>query len=224
VRTVAVIPAYNESETIAAVIEQTREHVDDVVVVDDGSTDGTAAIARDHGATVIEHVFNTGVGGAVRTGYQYAIRHDYDFVLQIDGDGQHDPAYIPELLAQAEDHDMVIASRYLNESFQEYPLVRKLGITFFTKVVNTLGGIDITDVTSGFRVYRVSALRRILHRSDKHWAVEQTLEAAKNGQRITEVSIEMPTREQGESQFTLDTFVLYPFRMTDVILRVLLFR
>lgn len=223
-RVVAVIPAYNESETIAAVIDQTREHVDHVVVVDDGSTDGTAAIARDHGATVIEHVFNTGVGGAVRTGYQYAIRHDYDFVLQIDGDGQHDPAYIPELLEQAENNDMVIASRYLNESFQEYPLIRKLGITFFTTVVNTLGGVDITDVTSGFRVYRVSALRQILHRSDKHWAVEQTLEAAKNGQRITEVSIEMPTREQGESQFTLDTFVLYPFRMTDVILRVLLFR
>jgi glycosyltransferase involved in cell wall biosynthesis len=224
VRIVAVIPAYNESETIAAVIDQTREYVDHVVVVDDGSTDGTAAIARDHGATVIEHVFNTGVGGAVRTGYQYAIRHDYDFVVQIDGDGQHDPAYIPDLLERAEDNDMVIASRYLNESFQEYPLIRKLGITFFTRVVNTLGGVDITDVTSGFRVYRVSALRQILHRSDKHWAVEQTLEAAKNGQRITEVSIEMPTREEGESQFTLDTFVLYPFRMTDVILRVLLFR
>lgn len=223
-RVVAVIPAYNESDTIAEVIAETDDHVDDVVVVDDGSTDNTAAIAREQGATVIEHVFNTGVGGAVRTGYQYAIRRDYDFVLQIDGDGQHDPAYIPTLLERAEDHDMVIASRYLNESFQEYSLVRKLGITFFTKAVNVLGDIDITDVTSGFRVYRVSALREILHRSDKHWAVEQTLEAAKNGQRITEVSIQMPTREEGESQFTLDTFVLYPFRMTDVILRVLVFR
>lgn len=223
-RVVAVIPAYNESDTIAEVITETREHVDKVVVVDDGSTDGTADIARENGATVVEHVFNTGVGGAVRTGYQYAIRHDYDFVLQIDGDGQHDPEYIPKLLEQAEDNDMVIASRYLNESFQEYSLVRKLGISFFTKTVNVLGGVDITDVTSGFRVYRVSALREILHRSDKHWAVEQTLEAAKNDQRITEVSIEMPTREEGESQFTLDTFVLYPFRMTNVILRVLVFR
>jgi glycosyltransferase involved in cell wall biosynthesis len=223
-RTVAVIPAYNEADTIGTVIEETAAHVEEVVVVDDGSSDGTASIARDCGATVIEHVFNTGVGGAVRTGYQYAIEHDYEFVLQVDGDGQHDPAYIPELLEQAADNDMVIASRYLNESFQEYSLVRKLGITFFTKVVNVLGGVEITDVTSGFRVYRVSALETILHRSDKHWAVEQTLEAAKDGQRITEVSIEMPTREEGESQFTLDTFVLYPFRMTNVILRVLLFR
>lgn len=222
--TVAVVPAYNEADTVGPVIEGAREHVEEVVVVDDGSSDGTGDVARDHGATVIEHVFNTGVGGAVRTGYQYAIRNGYDFVVQIDGDGQHDPAQIPRLLAEAEDHDIVIASRYLNESFEDYPLVRKLGIRFFTGVVNALGGADITDVTSGFRVYRVSVLAEILHRSDRHWAVEQTLEAAQRGERITEVSIEMPTREVGQSQFTLDTFVLYPLRMTDVILRILIFR
>ncbi|WP_096389009.1 glycosyltransferase family 2 protein [Halopenitus persicus] len=223
-RTVAVLPAYDEAETIGPVIEGTREHVEEVVVVDDGSSDATAAIARDHGATVIEHVFNTGVGGAVRTGYQYAIRNDYEFVLQIDGDGQHDPTHIPRLLEAAADHDMVIASRYLNESFEEYGAVRRLGISFFTSVVNVLGGVDITDVTSGFRVYRVGALREILHRSDRHWAVEQTLDAAKRDQRITEVSVAMPIREQGDSQFSFDTFVLYPLRMIDVVLRVLLFR
>ncbi|GAB3411757.1 glycosyltransferase family 2 protein [Haloparvum alkalitolerans] len=223
-RTVAVLPAYNEAETVGPVIEGTSEHVDEVVVVDDGSSDATAAVARDHGATVVEHVFNTGVGGAVRTGYQYAIRNDYDLVVQVDGDGQHDPAHIPRLLEAAEDADMVIASRYLNESFEEYGFVRRLGISFFTTVVNVLGGVDITDVTSGFRVYRVDALAEILHRSDRHWAVEQTLDAAKRDQRITEVSVAMPTREEGDSQFTLDTFVLYPLRMTDVVLRVLLFR
>ena len=224
-RTVAVIPAYNESETIGPVIEETGEYVDRVVVVDDGSSDDTAAIARDHGATVVEHVFNTGVGGAVRTGYQYAIKHDYDWVVQVDADGQHDPAKIPELLDVAEDgHDMVIASRYLNESYQDYSATRNVGIQFFTRLVNALGDIEITDVTSGFRVYRVSMLAEILHRGDKHWAIEQTLEAAKGGYAITEVSTKMPTREEGESQFTIDTFALYPIRMTDTILRVLLFR
>jgi len=225
VRTVAVIPAYNEASTIGPVIEETDEYVDRVVVVDDGSSDDTAAIARDHGATVVEHVFNTGVGGAVRTGYQYAIKHDYDWVVQVDADGQHDPAKIPELLDVAEEgHDMVIASRYLNDSYQDYSATRNAGIQFFTRLVNALGDIEITDVTSGFRVYRVSMLAQILHRSDKHWAIEQTLEAAKGGYRITEVSTKMPTREEGESQFTLDTFALYPIRMTDTILRVLLFR
>ncbi|MFB6234742.1 MAG: glycosyltransferase family 2 protein [Halopenitus sp.] len=223
-RTLAVIPAYNEADTIGPVIDGTQPYVDEVVVVDDGSSDGTAAIARDHGATVVEHVFNTGVGGAVRTGYQYAIRNDAEFVVQVDADGQHDPDRIPDLLDVAEDCDMVIGSRYLNGSFEDYPLIRRLGIQFFTTVVNVLGGVDITDVTSGFRVYRVSALREILHTSDSHWAVEQTLEASKRGQRIEEVSVEMPTREEGESQFTLDTFALYPVRMADVIMRVLIFR
>lgn len=221
---VAIIPAYNEADTIGPVVEGTRDQVDRVVVVDDGSTDGTAEIARRHGASVIEHAINTGVGGAVRTGYRYAIRNDFDFVLQIDADGQHDPAHVPSLLSEAADCDMVIASRHLNESFEEYSAVRKLGIRFFTALVNRLGGVDVTDVTSGYRVYRVSALESILHHSDKHWAVEQTLEAAERGLRIEEVSAEIPTRETGESQFTLDTFVLYPARMFDVVLRVLVFR
>lgn len=220
----AIIPAYQEAETIGPVVDGTREHVDEVVVVDDGSTDGTAAIARERGAMVIEHVFNTGVGGAVRTGYQYAIRNDYEYVVQIDADGQHDPASIPTLLGAADDADIVIGSRYLNESIEDYPLVRRLGISFFTSVVNRLGGIDVTDVTSGFRVYDVSALESLQQHSDRHWAVEQTLEAAKRNLRIVEVSVEMETRQQGRSQFTVDTTLLYPARMAHVILRVLLFR
>jgi glycosyltransferase involved in cell wall biosynthesis len=221
---VAVIPAYNEADSVGPVIDDTQRHVERVVVVDDGSTDGTAAVARDHGASVVEHVVNTGVGGAVRTGYRYAIREGFDFVVQVDADGQHDPSHIPHLLDVATDHDMVIGSRYLNESYQEYSSVRNLGIRFFTMVVNGLGGIEITDVTSGYRVYRVATLETILHRSDRHWAVEQTLGAAKSGLRIKEVSVEMPVRETGTSQFTLDTFLFYPARMADVILRVLLFR
>lgn len=223
-RTVAVIPAYNEADTVGSVIDGTTEYVDEVVVVDDASTDGTPAVARDHGATVLEHTFNTGVGGAVRTGYRYAIEGGFDLVVQVDADGQHDPDEIPDLLAAAEDCDMVVGSRYRNESIEEYPLVRRAGIRFFTGVVNTLGGVAVTDVTSGFRVYRVSMLRNILHKRDAHWAVEQTLDAARQGYRVREVSVEMPTRDSGDSQFDLGTFLLYPLRMTDVVLRVVLFR
>lgn len=221
---VAVIPAYNEGTTIGSVVTETAPYVDEVVVVDDESTDDTADIARDHGAAVVSHIVNTGVGGAVRTGYRYAIRHGYDFVAQIDGDGQHDPSYLPELLAVAEDKDMVIGSRYLNESIEDYSLIRRAGINFFTGVVNTLGSIDITDVTSGYRIYRVSMLEEIMHRSNKHWAVEQTLQAANNDYRIKELSVEMPTREEGASQFDIETFVMYPIRMADTIVRVLVFR
>lgn len=225
-RTVAVVPAYNEAGTVGAVVDGAAAEVDRVVVVDDGSTDDTAAVARDHGATVVEHVLNTGVGGAVRTGYRYAIRNGFDYVVQIDADGQHDPTQIPRLLetAVAEDCDMVIGSRYLNESHEEYSPVRNAGIRFFTTVVNRLGGVDITDVTSGFRIYRTAALESILHHSDKHWAVEQTLEAARSDYRIEEVSVPMPLRQEGDSQFSIDTFALYPARMADVVLRVLIFR
>jgi glycosyltransferase involved in cell wall biosynthesis len=224
VNVVAVVPAYNEQSTIGTVVDETAPHVDEVVVVDDGSSDDTATIARDHGATVVTHVVNTGVGGAVRTGYRYAIRNNYDFVAQVDGDGQHDPSYLPELLTVAENNDMVIGSRYLNDSIEDYSLVRRAGINFFTGVVNTLGGIDITDVTSGYRIYRVSMLEEIMHRSNKHWAVEQTLQAANNDYRIKELSVEMPTRDEGASQFDIETFVMYPIRMADTIVRVLVFR
>lgn len=221
---VAVIPAYNEASTIGAVIDDTAPHVDEVAVIDDGSSDDTAAVARDHGATVVTHVVNTGVGGAVRTGYRYAIRNNYDIVAQVDGDGQHDPAYLPTLLDAAADNDMVIGSRYLNDSIDDYSFTRRTGIKFFTGVVNVLGGINITDVTSGYRIYRVSMLEDILHRSDKHWAVEQTLQAANRGYSIRELSVAMPTRDEGASQFDIETFVMYPLRMADTIVRVLVFR
>jgi glycosyltransferase involved in cell wall biosynthesis len=224
VRTVAVIPAYNESATIGDVLDSVQEHVDEIVVVDDASTDETVAVVKDRGVTVIEHVFNTGVGGALRTGYEYAIRYGFDVVVQVDADNQHDPGYIPDMLAAIEDNDLVIGSRYLNESYREYPLIRKLGISFFTRLVNLLGGIEVTDVTSGFRVYRTEVLAEIIHESNNHWAVEQTFEAAREGYRIEEVSVEMPTRQAGSSQFDLVTLLLYPTRMVDIILRIVIFR
>lgn len=223
-RTIAVIPAYNEAATVGEVVRNTSLHVDEVVVVNDGSTDETATSAEENGATVINHVLNTGVGGAQRTGYRYALENEYDFLVQIDADGQHDPSYIPDLLEASSDADMVIGSRYLNESIQEYPLIRRTGIRFFTLVVNTFGGIKITDVTSGFRVYRVAKLREMFYQSDQHWAVEQTLEAADNDLRITEISVEMPTRAEGESQFSIETFLLYPIRMLDIFVRIIVFR
>jgi glycosyltransferase involved in cell wall biosynthesis len=115
---VAIVPAYNEVEAIAATIADIRAHAPefDVVVVDDGSTDGTARAARNAGALVVRHPFNLGIGGAVQSGYQYALDHGYDIAVQVDGDGQHDARHIHELLGELHsrpDLNMVTGSRFL---------------------------------------------------------------------------------------------------------------
>lgn len=223
--TLAIVPAYNESGSIADIVSDTSDFVDDVFVIDDSSTDATRDIAKEHADGVISHPKNMGVGAAVHTGYLAAVRRGYDVVVQVDADGQHDPSYIPDLLSTLteEDADMVIGSRWLNASYQEYTWLRRSGIKFYTVEANLLGGLGITDVTSGFRAYRVSMLDDLQRPESSHWALEQTLEAARKGYEIAEVSVPMPPAPEG-SQFDPGTFARYPGRMALITLKVLLFR
>lgn len=224
-KTVAVVPAQNEEETIGKVVTQVKEYVDDVFVIDDGSRDATRLRALQAGASVISHPLNRGVGAALRTGYRVALQQKADFIIQIDGDFQHDPKYIPYLLEKAQNGiDIVIGSRFLNPSHRNYNMTRRSGIRFFSWVANFLGSLDVTDVTSGFRCYRASALARLTPLSDSHWALEQTLEAARKSMEIKEISVEMPLRKRGSSQFNIKTYALYPFRMVETVVKVLLFR
>lgn len=222
---IAIIPAYNESQTIEEVIHNTRPYVDKVVVINDASGDETQNVASKIADGVVSHPQNMGVGGAVHTGYQVAIQERYDVVIQIDGDGQHDPSFIPSLLEEMDerDADMVIGSRWLNGSHKDYSRVRRAGIRFFTFEANLLGKLSITDVTSGFRAYRVEMLEDLGRPENSHWALEQTLEAARKGYEITEVSVPMPPASDG-SQFDLKTLLAYPPRMILTTLKVMLWR
>lgn len=222
---VAIIPAYNESDTISDVIQQSAQYVDDVLVINDASTDDTEEIAREHADGVVSHPQNIGVGGAVDTGYLLAIREEYDIVIQIDGDGQHDPSYIPKLTEKIvkSDTDMVIASRWRNESHKKYTLVRRAGIQFFTMETNIIADTEITDVTSGYRAYRTSMLVDLCRPEKSHWALEQTIEAARKGYQIEEISVPMSPDTEG-SQFDVGTFLKYPPRMVLATLKVLLYR
>lgn len=223
--TIAIVPAYNEADTVADVVIETKEYVDKVVVIDDDSDDETAKRAKEAADGVVSHTKNTGVGGAVHTGYLVGIREQFDVVIQIDGDGQHDPSDIPKILSRMaeDDADMVIGSRWLNDSYKQYSLVRRAGIRFFTWEVNTLSGLTITDVTSGFRGYKTKLLEALSRPENSHWALEQTLEASRKGFKIAEVSTPMPPETDG-SQFDLGTFLKYPPRMLKTTLKVLLFR
>jgi len=163
------IPAYNEEIRIASVIENIRKHFPEteVLVIDDGSTDRTGEEASKSGAGVISHPFNLGYGTALQTGYRYALARGYDRLVQMDGDGQHDPSCIGDLIAPIEkgEADIVIGSRFLKRGgispahppFRA-PLIRRLGMAFFRTVTSLIIGQKITDSTSGYQAMN----RRVL--------------------------------------------------------------
>lgn len=225
-RVCAVIAAYNESLTIGKIIQETRKYVDTVFVVDDGSTDNTANLARANGAEVIQHRVNQGPGAAVQTGYDLAIANGFDYVVQLDADMQHNPKYIPKLLdvALSDDCDVVIGSRFLNDSYKNWPFIRKIGIMFFTKLVRVLGSVNVTDAISGFKVHKASSLKKLSRASKKFPAAEQILEYAKKGMKIKEVSVEMPLRSSGDSYLNIKKLAIYPFVVSTAVLKVKLFR
>jgi len=158
----AVVPAYNESATIAGVIRSLRVHAPqfDVLVIDDSSTDDTSRLARAAGARVVRPPFNLGIGGAVQTGFVYALEAGYDLMVQVDGDGQHDPKELSKLLdAMAPGVDMVCGSRFLTKGGYLAPISRRAGIHVFAWLLSRFIGQPVTDPTSGFRLYNRRAIK-----------------------------------------------------------------
>jgi glycosyltransferase involved in cell wall biosynthesis len=149
-----IIPVYNEEQNIASVIENIREYSEaDIVVIDDGSNDSTAAIAQKAEAFVIRHPFNMGYGVALQTGYKYAVEKNYDLLVQMDGDGQHNAKYIPELFRQVEKSacDVVIGSRFLSQAPYKAGFLKTIGISIFRLLIRMITGDRITDPTSGYQ-------------------------------------------------------------------------
>ncbi|MBN2125273.1 MAG: glycosyltransferase family 2 protein [Deltaproteobacteria bacterium] len=153
-RKCVIIPAFNEERSIAEVIKGIRESGHgDIIVVDDGSTDKTGARAREAGAFVIPHPFNMGYGVALQTGYKYALRRGYDLLVQMDGDGQHDPDSIGDLFESVESGrcDMALGSRFLSPQAYEVGILKSFGIGLFRGMIRLMTGETITDPTSGYQ-------------------------------------------------------------------------
>ena len=154
-KTLVIMPAFNEGRSLRALLPELAAHVPgaDVLVVDDGSTDDTARVARYLGARVLELPVNLGVGGAVQAGCEYALRNGYDFAVRIDSDGQHPPAEIPRVLAELGkgDADVVTASRFLGNSSRVSSRFRSFGIAFLARFLSAICRTRITDPTSGFQ-------------------------------------------------------------------------
>lgn len=197
-KTLIVVPAYNEATTIAQVLNAFRE-MHDVVVVDDGSLDGTGDIARAAGAVVLRHVVNRGLGAALRTGFAYAINKDaYDAVVTLDADGQHNPTEIKNFIeALSQGADVVIGKR----QFSDMPLIRQAYNAAGAIITAALFGGPLTDSQSGFRAFRVSKLRDFrLMTSRMEISSEIIAEAYRVGAKIKQIPISIKYTEYSMSK------------------------
>lgn len=223
-RIVAVVPAFDEESAIAAVVHELHafDPAIDVVVVDDGSSDATAEAAAAAGAAVVRLPFNLGIGAAVQTGFRYALERGYDTAVRLDGDGQHDPTELPKLLEPLarDEADVVTGSRF-RETGGGYrpPLARRLGITWFARLVSLLSGQRVTDTTSGFQALnrRGIALFASDYPSD-YPEVEATVLLLKHRLRLVEVPVQMREREHGSSSITFLRSLYYAIKVTLALL------
>jgi glycosyltransferase involved in cell wall biosynthesis len=206
-RKAAVVPAYNEAGSIGAVVAEIRaaDPELEVVVVDDGSTDATADLANNAGATVLSLPYNLGIGAAVQTGLQYASDNDFDIAVQIDGDGQHDARELAQLLAPiiSGEADIAVGTRFAGERLYRPSVARRIGIALFAGLVSIIVRQRVTDTTSGFRAMNRRGIR--LFAADyphDYPEVEATVLVFRHRLRMVEVPVAMRQRETGRSSIT----------------------
>lgn len=219
-RVLAIVPAFNEQQSLPVLIAEILATGHDVVVVNDASTDGTEEVARKCGVPVISLPNNLGVGGAVQAGFLFAQRRGYDIVVQIDGDGQHDPHQIATITTPIIEGkaDCVIGSRYLPakpDLSYKTPAFRRLGMRFSTGILRLFTGIRIYDTTSGFRALNSRSVAFFARKyPSDHPEAEALLVLHQNGFRIVEVPVTMRQRTTGESLFSVFRAAIYPLRVT----------
>lgn len=202
-RLLVVIPAWNEERTVGDVVARVRHAVPTagVVVVDDASTDRTRTVAVQAGATVLSLPLNLGVGGAMRTGFRYALRHGYTQVVQVDADGQHDPAQLPVLLEQSAHAEVVIGARFAGVGSYRVRGPRRWAMVALALWLSRITGTRLTDVTSGFRLASGSAVPLFARHYPAEYlgdTVQTLVIAARGGCRVVQVPVAMHERAGGQ--------------------------
>jgi glycosyltransferase involved in cell wall biosynthesis len=218
-RVLLIVPALNEQDSIGAVVRGGRQHGYDVCVVDDGSVDRTGARASEAGAHVLRLPVNVGVGGALRCGFRWALAHDFAVVVQVDGDGQHDPSQVSELLdaMRASNADMVVGSRFLTGSGPyEVHGARRLAMRTLSARVRRVAGVEVSDTSSGFRAIRRPLLDNFAADYPVEYlgdTVEALIEAGRAGAKIVEHPIAMTPRMYGNASTGAITGLWYVLRL-----------
>ena len=221
-RVLIVVPAFNEAKSLPQLVRALHAECPgcDVVIIDDGSRDNTREVLKGLARTVTLPC-NLGIGGAVQTGWQVALREDYDFAMQVDGDGQHPAHEIPKLLKAMQESlengegvDLVVGSRFRSNGGFKSTATRRMGIRFFALMLSGICRTRITDPTSGFRILSRRAIRLLAQRySEDFPEVEALVVAHRAGLRIVEVPVEMAERSAGRSSIGAIKSLLYMLKV-----------
>lgn len=216
-RVLVIIPAYNEQDCILSTVEKIKSCGYDYVVVNDGSGDATLEICRNNGVNVLDLPQNLGIGGAVQAGHKYAQRYGYDVDVQVDGDGQHDPSYIPRLVELIEGGaDLAIGSRFLEktEGFQS-TFMRRVGITWLSFWIKLFTGKRVTDPTSGFRACGKRAIDLFCKNYPMDYPEPDSIaHAIRSGLSVREASVSMLERQGGRSSIGGLSSVYYMIKVS----------
>ena len=212
-----IIPAYNEEANIRTTLKMVRESGFDYVIINDGSIDRTKEICQELKANVINLPINLGIGGAVQTGYRYALKKGYPYAVQVDGDGQHDPEFLTKMMEHMKETgaDMVIGSRFIEKTGFQSSALRRVGIRFFSGLIRILTGKRITDPTSGLRLSGKRAIELFAHDYPRDYPEPETeVQLLKKGMKIEEIPVVMKDRKGGRSSISMKKSVYYMVKVT----------
>ena len=223
VKKLIIIPAYNEAANIEKTVASIKANAQgfDYVIINDCSADNTRQICERNGFNIVNLPINLGIGGAVQTGYQYAVRYGYELAVQVDGDGQHDPQFLKQMADYMENHDvdMVIGSRFIEKEGFQSSFMRRVGITYFTGLIKLCTGKKITDPTSGLRMAGRRVIRMFADSYPKDYPEpESVVSVLRKGYRVDEIPVVMRARQGGESSITMKKSVYYMIKVTLAIL------
>lgn len=216
-RTLVLVPAWNEERNVGNTVREILSHSDeyDVLVIDDGSGDATGTVAKAAGATVLTLPFNMGVGGAMRAGFTFAQRHDYDRAIQVDADGQHNPRDIDQVLAGLATADISIGARFADVGDYSAKGPRRWAMKVLAGVLTRIAGTRLTDVTSGFRAANRRAIAQYVHYYPAEYlgdTVDSLVSALHAGLTVTQVPVAMRPRVHGKPSQNPFGAALYLFR------------
>ena len=225
-KVLVIVPAYNEAENIEKTVKKITsfDSTIDYVVINDGSRDDTANICRRNGYNLIDLPINLGLAGAFQTGMKYAYYHGYDYAIQFDGDGQHNPEYIIPMMYHAEENncDIVIGSRFVTEKKKKS--LRMVGNSLIEFCILITTGKKIKDPTSGMRMFNKSLIKTLATQVDYGPEPDTIAFLIRCGAKVSEFQVHMNDREAGESYLNLSNSIKYMFHMCTSILIVQWFR